>query len=146
MKKTAVLLLFILVGISCSNDSTSTTTTQSVVVDAVTTGTWRVSLYNDSGSVKTYLYTSYDFKFGSDGILTANSSSDVSTGTWSVTDSNTSDDTLEDLDFNIAFATPVSFVDLTDDWSIVSQTTTKIELTSVSGGNGGTDYLTFEKN
>ena len=89
MKKTAILLLFILVGISCSDDSASTTTTQSVVVDAVTTGTWRVSLYNDSGSVKTYLYTSYDFKFGSDGILTANSSSDVITGTWQYIDSST---------------------------------------------------------
>ena len=38
------------------------------------------------------------------------------------------------------------FEDLNDDWDFISQSSTKIELIDVSGGNGGTDYLTFEKN
>ena len=51
-----------------------------------------------------------------------------------------------DLDFNIAFSSPANFTDLTEDWNIITYTTTKIQLIHVSGGNGGTDYLTFEKN
>jgi len=38
------------------------------------------------------------------------------------------------------------FEDLNDDWDFISQSATKVELIDVSGGNGGTDYLTFEKN
>jgi hypothetical protein len=38
------------------------------------------------------------------------------------------------------------FEDLNDDWDIISHSPTKIELKDVSGGNGGTDYLTFENN
>ncbi|MFN7419673.1 MAG: hypothetical protein ACK5RV_02185, partial [Flavobacterium sp.] len=68
------------------------------------------------------------------------------TGVWSVTDSNSNDDSMDDLDFNIAFTTPANFLELTDDWDIQSRTDTKIELIDISGGNGGTDYLTFEKN
>ena len=52
----------------------------------------------------------------------------------------------DDDHFVVFFASPPDFADLSDDWSIVSVSTTKIELIDVSGGNGGTDYLTFEKN
>ena len=38
-----------------------------------------------------------------------------------------------------------NFEELNDDWDVVSQSATKIELIDVSGGNGGTDYLTFER-
>ena len=40
----------------------------------------------------------------------------------------------------------IEYMDLSDDWDIVERTDTKIRLQDVSGGNGGTDYLTFEKN
>jgi hypothetical protein len=51
-----------------------------------------------------------------------------------------------DIDFNIFFASPVDFSELSEDWDIITNTGTKIELIHVSGGNGGTDLLTFEKN
>jgi hypothetical protein len=79
--------------------------------------------------------------------LTATNGTNTFTGFWSVTSNNSNDDSPNnDLDFNILFASPANFEDLSDDWDIVSRTTTKIELIDVSGGNGGTDYLTFEKN
>jgi len=53
--------------------------------------------------------------------------------------------TSNDIDFNIFFASPADFAELSDDWDIISHTATKIELKDVSGGNGGTDLLTFEK-
>ncbi len=53
--------------------------------------------------------------------------------------------TSGDIDFNIFFASPADFAELSDDWEIISHSATKIELRDVSGGNGGTDLLTFEK-
>ncbi len=53
--------------------------------------------------------------------------------------------TSGDIDFNIFFASPADFAELTEDWDIISHTASKIELKHVSGGNGGTDLLTFEK-
>jgi len=49
-----------------------------------------------------------------------------------------------DLDFNIAFASPANFSELTEDWNILEKTATKIRLVRISGGNGGTDNKTFE--
>lgn len=40
----------------------------------------------------------------------------------------------------------VHFEDLNDNWDFVTHSSTKIELIDSSGGNGETDYLTFEKN
>ncbi len=51
-----------------------------------------------------------------------------------------------DIDFNIFFASPADFADLSEDWDIISHSASKIELKHVSGGDGGTDLLTFEKN
>ena len=54
--------------------------------------------------------------------------------------------TSGDIDFNIFFSAPADFAELSEDWDIISHTASKIELIHVSGGNGGTDLLTFEKN
>ncbi|MCM4152822.1 hypothetical protein DHD05_14595 [Arenibacter sp. N53] len=51
-----------------------------------------------------------------------------------------------EIDFNIFFASPADFAELSEDWDIISHSSTKIELKHVSGGNGGTDLLTLEKN
>ena len=86
-------------------------------------------------------------QFGAGNILSATNGTNTYSGTWSVTSDNSNDDSpSNDLDFNIAFAAPANFADLTDDWNIISYTATKIQLIHVSGGGGGTDYITFEKN
>jgi hypothetical protein len=59
---------------------------------------------------------------------------------------NSNDDSLDDLDFIISFASPANFRELSEDWEILSRTASKIKLKHVSGGNGGTDLLTFEEN
>ena len=127
-------------------DDAPTNVNQTQVINTVTSGTWRITNYVDSGVNETSNFTAYNFTFASNNVLTAVGNGMTTNGTWSVTDSNSNDDTLNDLDFNIAFTSPANFVDLTDDWDIVSRTDTKIQLIDVSGGNGGTDYLTFEKN
>lgn len=144
-----LLCLVFLVNVAsmCSNDDdSSSSVNQTTVVNTVSSGTWRITLYNDSGTIKTNQFTGYNFTFGPSNVLTATNGTQTYTGIWSVTDSNSNDDSIDDLDFNIAFTAPANFLELTDDWDIQSRTDTKIELIDISGGNGGTDYLTFEKN
>lgn len=132
---------------SCSSDSSSNNSVDPTpVINTVKTGTWRITFYEDSGVDETTHFTSYDFTFASSGVLTATNGANTYIGTWSVTSDNSGDDSpSNDLDFNIAFTSPVNFADLTDDWNILERTDTKIKLVHVSGGNGGTDYITFEK-
>lgn len=157
MKKIKIISTFILLIIlnvvsSCSDDDdNSMIVTPSMdptpVINTVNNGTWRVTYYNDSGNDETANFTGYNFTFGASNILTAVNGSTTATGTWSVTSDNSLDDSLSnDLDFNIAFSTPANFADLTDDWNIISYTTTEVKLIHVSGGGGGTDYITFQKN
>lgn len=150
LKLIPILAAFFMLNVAsmCSNDdnASNTNTVQNQVVNTATSGTWRITYYNDSGTVKTPQYNGYNFTFGTSNVLTASNGSNTYTGTWSVTDSNSSDDSINDLHFNVLFTSPVNFADLSDDWDIQSRTDTKIELIDVSGGNGGTDYLTFEKN
>jgi len=146
----ALLSLFMLnVASMCSKDddnsSSNSQNNQVQVVNTVQNGTWRITLFDDSGTIKTTNFTGVNFTFGNNNVLTATGSSTV-TGIWSITDSNSNDDTLSDLHFNIAFSSPANYMDLSDDWDIIERTDTKIRLQDVSGGNGGTDYLTFEKN
>lgn len=117
------------------------------VINVVKSGTWRITLYKDSDNDETSNFTGYTFTFGSSSVLTATDGVNTYSGSWSVTSDNSLDDSpSNDLDFNIAFATPPNFEELTEDWNILEFTSTKVRLVHVSGGNGGTDYLTFEKN
>jgi hypothetical protein len=144
MKTSSLFFLLILVLFACKEDDSSDVN-QAKVINAVTSGTWRITYYYDTDKEETINFTGYNFTFGS-GPLTATNGTNTYAGTWSITDSNSNDDTLDDLNFNISFASPAAFADLSDDWDILEVTDTKIKLVDVSGGSGGTDYLTFEKN
>jgi len=147
MKSIKSIALLLLVAFACSDDN-SDPTNQSTVISIASSGTWRITYYYDTDKEETSSYAGYNFTFGSTA-LTATNGTNTYTGTWSVTDSNSNDDSIDDLDFNISFnnpPAPSSFEDLSDDWDIIEVTDTKIKLIDVSGGNGGTDYLTFEKN
>lgn len=151
LKLIPILLCIFMLNVAsmCSNDDNNSNppADPSPVINTVNQGTWKITLYNDSGTIKTSNFTGYNFTFGTGSALTASNGSNTYNGTWSVTSGDSNDDSpSNDLDFNIAFSTPANFADLTDDWDIITYTSTKIQLIDVSGGNGGTDYLTFEKN
>jgi hypothetical protein len=130
---------------SCNSDDDSTNS-PSAVENIVKTGTWKITLFEDSGSNETALFSGYDFVFDANGTLTATSGANLFVGKWSVTDGKSNDDSSDDMHFNITFNVNNSFEDLTDDWHFISYSASKIELIDVSGGSGGTDYLTFERN
>ena len=133
---------------SCSTDDNKSPSnnTQETIKSNVESGTWRITSFIDSGNDETVHFNGYNFTFSSSGKLTASNGINNYVGTWSITDSNSNDDSHDDLDFNINFDLTNDFEDLNDDWDFISNSATKIELIDVSGGNGGTDYLTFEKN
>jgi hypothetical protein len=143
------LLLILTTSSTCSNDddTPSNGNNPNDVIAIVNNGTWRITYYFDNNQVETNNYNGYNFTFGTNNVLTATNGTNTITGFWSVTDSNSNDDSsFSDLDFNIAFTAPPFFEELTDDWEILEKSATLIKLKDVSGGNGGIDYLTFTKN
>lgn len=134
--------LVILVLFACKKEDVKV---KSEIVSDVTSGSWKISHFIDSGDDETAHFAGYTFTFQENGVLKASNGSTVYEGTWSISDSNSNDDSPDDLHFNIQFLLSNDFEDLNDDWEIKDHTSTKIELYDVSGGNGGTDELTFVK-
>jgi len=114
------------------------------VESSMKSGNWRITKFIDSEKDETHHFNGYTFIFDNNGIVTSTNGVNTFEGTWSITDSNSSDDSPDDMDFNIHFNLTNDFEDLNDDWDFISSSGTKIELIDVSGGNGDTDYLTFE--
>jgi len=116
---------------SCSKD------TPEVVQNNLEKGDWKITYYYDKDHEETSDYTGYNFVFNDDGTLDATSTSGTVTGTWSTGN----DDSMDRL--YITFSNPDKFVEISDDWVIVSQSSDKIELKDDS--DSGTELLTFEK-
>ena len=156
MKKRTVSILvvmtYLLVVMSCSKDESSiTSSTADQVANIAKSGSWKITYFYDTDHEETGNFSGYSFSFNEDGTVVAVNGNANVTGTWSITDNSgsSSDDdgnsSSNDNDFNIFFASPDEFTDLSDDWDIISISDNQIELIDVSGGNGGTDYLTFTK-
>ncbi|WP_046745919.1 hypothetical protein [Kordia zhangzhouensis] len=149
-----VMLSFSLMSTTCENDDDAIMDNSQVIAeitDIAETNTWRITSYIDSGQDETTDFTNYTFTFEAGGTVTASNGTNQVTGTWSVTDSSNSNDDSssdDDIDFNISFNVTTSsvFFDLNDDWDIVTYSSTTISLQDISGGNGGTDTLVFQRN
>ena len=122
---------------SCTKDKNSTDPSTS---DIVGQGTWKVTLFNNSGNDETQNFAGYNFMFNSNGTIAAVKNASTVNGTWNTG----SDDSQNKLILD--FGTTVQFSELNEDWVILEQTASKIRLEHVSGGNGGIDLLTFEIN
>lgn len=137
MKQLAISLsLFIFFVLSCKKDDNSGSTNSTNILKQ---GNWRITLYNDSGKDETSYFSGYTFTF-SNGVVTAVKGSSSVSGTYATK----IDDSKNKFVLNFAATSP--FDELNDDWHIVEETSSKIRLEDVSGGNGETDLLTFEKN
>ena len=152
MKKIIYLTIVAMMFLGCSKDDNDTNgeiTSGDVeaIKSTAQSGEWHVSSYVDSGNDETTDYTGYRFTFGPNGVLGVTDGTTALSGAWSITTSDSGDDDSsdDDVDFNIIFNGSELFEELTDDWDIVKYSSSKIELFDVSGGDGTTDYLTFEK-
>jgi hypothetical protein len=137
----------------CDDDDNSSNNNNSEkkisVENTANSGQWRITYFSEDDTEETNNFSNYVFEFGDSNILTASNGSENVVGTWSVTsDDNSNDDNsgvFDDIDFNVSFSSPPDFQELSEDWEIVSLSDTKIELQHISGGDGSTDLLTFEK-
>lgn len=116
-------------------------------------GSWVVASFIDSGVDETNDFNDYVFTFNPEGTIVASNGANQVEGTWSITgddsdssDDDSMDDSSDDIDFNIFFSAPNDFSELTEDWEIISITANRMELRHISGGDGSTDTLVFEKN
>jgi hypothetical protein len=118
----------------CSGGGNTTELTN-ILID----GQWFVQSYIDDGDDETNDYNGYALDFKLDGTVLAENSSNTINGTWNVVNSSNG------LDVVLDFGTAIPFDEFNDDWDVTTYKNTRVELFDISGGNGGTDYLTFEK-
>jgi hypothetical protein len=137
--KITLLVLSLIISVTFSNckkeDRVSPNNTSSVISQ----GDWKVSSFNDSGKDETSHFAGYSFRFDDKGQLIATKSGSSVSGTWSTG----KDDSHTELIINFPSA-PLN--ELNEDWHVLSQSSSSMELEHVSGGNGGTDKLTLQKN
>lgn len=125
---------------SCKKDDNNTTISTTNLTSTVSSGNWRITYYWDTDHEETNDFTGYSFVFNSNGTVTATKAANFINGSWSTAN----DDSKVKL--ILSFSTPSAFLEISDDWHTIERTDTKIKLQDISGGNGGTDFLTFEKN
>ncbi|MFI5129888.1 MAG: hypothetical protein ACHQFX_07865, partial [Chitinophagales bacterium] len=129
-----VALMSIIVSCSKSDDIVSGTG------QLVTSGTWRVSLFTDSGNDETADFNGYSFTFSEGGTLTAVKGGVTKNGTWSVS---TSSNKLN-IDLGPKDNTNKPLGELTDDWKILSSNSTELRLADDNAASN--EFLTFIKN
>ena len=131
----SLLIAMTVFATSCINGGSDSNTGQ-----VVTSGTWKVTLFTDSGNDETSDFAGYTFTFTDGGILTAVKNGITKTGTWSV--NNSSNKFNIDLGPKVDSNKPLG--ELTDDWKILSNTETVIRLTDDNPASN--EFLTFTKN
>lgn len=108
-------------------------------IENLITGSWYVNLLEEDGIDHTANFNEYEFTFFGNGSATGVSSSNTINGFWTAQ----VDSGNLDLILNFETNTNGNFGELNDDWDVLEATQTIIRLSDVSGGGGGTDYLTF---
>jgi hypothetical protein len=142
MKQSIILVVAIVcfAFLACKKSaSAGTVDASSNTSSIVQQGTWKVTLFNENGNDKTSLFSGYNFTFSSGAITATKASLNIS-GTYS----NLMNDSQNKMIIDFGNSSPLD--ELNKDWHVSQQTDVKLQLEDVSGGNGGTDLLTFEKN
>jgi hypothetical protein len=106
----------------------------------VSSGTWRVTLFTDSGNDLTSNFSGYSFTFISGGILIAVQGSITKNGIWSVSTSSNK----FNIDMGVKDNSNKPLGDLTNDWQIISSSATEVKLKDNNAGSN--EFVTFSKN
>lgn len=124
---------------SCSNDNDNNPA-PTVDPQAPTAGTWRVTLFSERGNDETSDFSGYTFTFDSDGTAIATKTGANRNGTWSINNSSTK----FNIDFGVKGDANKPLGELTDDWEIISVTSTEIKLKD--DNDASAEFLTFNQN
>lgn len=111
----------------------------SALVTALTTGDWYVTYFFDDTD-ETTDFADFTFNFNSDGTATATDLSGSTNGSWSTS---AGDETV--LELNLNFGATIPLDQIAEDWDVLEYSNDIIRLKDLSGGDGSTDFLTFER-
>ena len=131
-----MVIILAVILVSCTSGDNGTSNNPQIV----TSGTWRVSSFIDSGNDETSDFTGYSFVFNTTGTITATKNASSQNGTWSINSS--SNKFIIDLGPKTTANHPLG--ELTDDWKILSSSTTEIRL--ADDNPTSTEFVTFTKN
>lgn len=109
------------------------------LITVMQNGPWFVASYLDDGNNQTANYDGYEVTFNSDFTVVATNSSNTFNGSWNVVNSGNG------LDVILDFGENPPFDEFNDDWDVSNFSDTLIELFDISGGDGTTDNLVFQK-
>lgn len=119
---------------SCTDD------TPKDINDVVTTTSWKVTNFTEDGVDQTYHFSNYTFTFNDNGTVSATNGSNTVNGTWL----KGTDDSTPKLILTFSVSSG-PFEEISEDWEILTSTTSLIDLKHISGGDGSVDLLKFEK-
>ncbi|MBT8274306.1 MAG: hypothetical protein KJO77_10900 [Bacteroidia bacterium] len=108
------------------------------LVQALTTGIWYITYFFDDTD-QTSDFTDFVFDFATDGTATATYLT-TTNGIWSTS---AGDETPLELNLNFGATDPLD--EIAEDWDVLEVTSDIIRLKDLSGGDGSTDFLTFER-
>ena len=123
---------------SCTKDDDNTSPDE--ISNLVQEGKWRIASFKEDNIDETAQFTGYEFRFGSNGSVGAAKAGTTVSGSWATG----TDDSKTKLMLNFGLTAP--FDELNEDWQVLEKSSTSIKLQHISGGNGETDYLEFQKN
>ena len=104
-------------------------------------GLWNLTLYENDNVDLTEEFDGQDFSFSNFNQVEVSINDDpIIAGLWRVIRDNDNG-----LEFILNFGEGGTFGELTDAWSLLSITQDRFELISVSGGDGTTERLVFER-
>lgn len=129
---------FIEDSISDCDDDSNGGSNNTTLTEIFTSGTWYISYFFDDVDETNY-FNGYNFTFNSNGTSLAVKNSNTINGTWNIYNDGGTEKIVLSFDGSL-------LDEIEDDWRIIEYTPTLVKLKHVSGGNGGTDYLTFTKN
>lgn len=132
-----IILFFILstVLFSCEKDDNITTT----LTNNEISGDWKIVSFIDSGKDETNHFQGYTFNFILQQV-TATNGTIIVIGNYNIQNTSSGGSKLI-LNFNETDP----WEELNEDWDVIEKSASRIKLRHVSGGNGGTDELIFQK-
>jgi len=127
MKNKIYLMVFLIAALatasSCKKEdnSSSSSSTSSNVSAYITSGSWRINYYHESGDDHTSNFDGYTFTFSTSGTMSATNSGGTTSGTWEVDDSNVNE-------FHMSIGSTSPLLDLNHGWIITSQSAAEIHM------------------
>ena len=131
---TALFILLLSIT-SCEREGSDASVTQ-----AMSSGTWKVTLFSERGNDETTDFSGYTFTFNDNGTLVVVKNAITTTGSWSYNSSSNK----FNIDLGIKSDLNKPLGELTDDWKIISKTDTGLSLTDDNPASA--EFLTFSKN